>query len=96
MLQTSYVTSTGGIYRRLFIFFNFQDIALCAVNVLLIELQHNKDWNIAQTKEWIGKVAYFQNSIVSILNLTTLSDSAEAKYVSYKTIIVCELHYPVW
>jgi len=56
--------------------------------VLLIELQHKKDWNIAQTKEWIGKVAYYQNSIISILNLSTQCDSTEAKYVLNSTMVI--------
>ena len=40
--------------------------------MLLIDLKHGKEWNKDQTKQWIQKVSYYQNSINSILNLKTL------------------------
>ena len=60
-----------------------QDLALCTVEVVMEDLEFNKSkkWNISDTKDWLKDISYYQSSIVSVLNLKTLSDVHDAKYV---------------
>jgi len=61
---------------------NYQDLALCAVKVLLEKYQHDNEWKVDETKEWIWNVTYYQNSITSILNLKSISSATDTKYVA--------------
>jgi len=52
------------------------------VEVVLEKLEFNKGgkWNVSNTKNWLNEIAYYQSSIVSVLNLKTLSDAQDTKY----------------
>jgi len=43
------------------------------------KLEFNIKWNVADIKDWLTDIAYYQASIVSVLNLEAFSDATETK-----------------